>query len=81
MLYCGLDLHARESFLYVIAKRGHRIMSRRVPNQSHSFEEVLGPLVRGRLKVVLEASTMSGWAVEQLRRLVGQHDGVAFLIP
>ena len=69
MLYCGLDLHAKESFLYVIDQRGRRIMSRRVPTQSRCFEEWLGPVVRRRLKVVLEASTMTGWAVEQLRRV------------
>jgi hypothetical protein len=55
MLYCGLDLHAKESFLYVIDHRGRQIMSRRVPTQPRSFKEWLGPLVKRRLKVVLEA--------------------------
>ncbi len=49
MLYCGLDLHAKESYLYVIDKKGHRIMSRRVPTQARSFKEWLGPLVKRRL--------------------------------
>ncbi len=37
MLYCGLDLHAKESYLYVIDKKGHRIMSRSVPTQALFF--------------------------------------------
>ncbi len=68
MLYCGLDLHAKESFLYVIDLRGRQIVSRRVPTQARCFKEWLGPLVRRKLMVVVEASTMTGWAVEQLRR-------------
>ena len=37
MLYGGLDLHAKESYLYVIDKKGHRIMSRSVPTQALFF--------------------------------------------
>ncbi len=48
MLYCGLDLHAKESFLYVIDHRGRRILVRKVPTQPHCFKEWLGPLVRRR---------------------------------
>lgn len=69
MLFCGLDLHSKESFLFVIDKKRHRIMSRSVLTRARCFKEWLGPLVKRRLKVVLEASTMSGWAVERLRRL------------
>ena len=69
MLYCGLDLHAKESYLYVIDQRGRRIMSRSVPTQARCYKEWLGPLVRRKLMVVVEASTMTGWAVEQLRRV------------
>jgi transposase len=68
MLYCGLDLHAKESYLYVIDKIGHRIMSRSVPTQARTFKEWLGPLVRRKLMVIVEASTMTVWAVEQMRR-------------
>jgi transposase len=67
MLYCGLDLHAKESYLYVIDQRGRRIMSRSIPTQARCFKEWLGPLVKRKLKVVVEASTMTNWAVEQLR--------------
>jgi transposase len=69
MLTCGLDLHSKESFLYVIDKKRHWIVSRRVPTQARCFNEWLGPLVRRRLMVIVEASTMSGWAVEHLRGL------------
>lgn len=69
MLYCGLDLHAKESYLYVIDQRGRRIMSRSVLTQARCYKEWLSPLVRRKLMVVVEASTMTGWAVEQLRRV------------
>jgi len=69
MLYCGLDLHSKESYLYIIDGKGHRIMSRSVPTQARSYKEWLGPLVRRKLMVVVEASTMTGWAVEQLRKV------------
>lgn len=51
MLYCGLDLHAKESYLYVIDKKGHRIMSRSVPTQARFLKEWLSPLVRRKLMV------------------------------
>jgi len=44
-------------------------MSRRVPTQARCFKEWLGPLVRRTLMVVVEASTMTVWAVGQLRRV------------
>ncbi len=69
MLYCGLDLHAKESYLYIIDGRGHRIMSRSVPTQARCYKEWLGPLVRRKLMVVVESSTMTSWAVEQLRKV------------
>ena len=59
MLYCGLDLYAKESFLYVIDHRGRNVLVKRVSTQTRSFKESLGPLVKRRLKVVLEASTMT----------------------
>lgn len=31
MLYCGLDLHAKESFLYVIDDTGRKVLA--VPHQ------------------------------------------------
>ena len=67
MLYCGMDLHAKESFLYVIDHRGRRDLVKRVLTQTRSIKESLGPLVRRRLKFVLEASTMTNWAIKQLR--------------
>ena len=44
-------------------------MSRRVSTQARCFKEWLGPLVRRRLMVVVETSTMIVWAVGQLRRV------------
>ncbi|MFQ5916808.1 MAG: hypothetical protein ACE5I0_03240, partial [Candidatus Binatia bacterium] len=69
ILYCGMDLLVKENFLYVIDHRGRRVLVKRVPTHARSFKESLGPLVRRRLKVVLEASTMTKWAVGQLRAL------------
>jgi len=59
MLYCELDLHAKESYLYIIDHRGRQIVSGSVPTQARCFKEWLGPLVRRRLMVVVEASTMT----------------------
>jgi transposase len=68
MLYCGLDLHAKESFFYVLDENGHRVVMRKVATRAQTFKQLVRPLVPQGLNVVLEASTMTRWAVEQLRR-------------
>ena len=30
MLYCGMDLHAKESFVHVIDRKGNRVLVRRL---------------------------------------------------
>jgi transposase len=69
MLYCGMDLHAKESFVHVIDSKGNRVLARRLPTDPKAFEEVLGPLVRRKVRVILEASTMSRWAAAELKEL------------
>ena len=69
MLYCGMDLHAKESFVHVIDRKGERVLARRLPTDPKAFKEVLGPLVRRKVRVILEASTMSRWAAEELKGL------------
>ena len=69
MLYCGLDLHAKESFFYVLDESGHRVVMRKIATRAQTFKQLVRPLVPQGLKVVLEASTMTRWAVEQLRKV------------
>ncbi len=64
MRYCGMDLHAKESFVHVIDRKGERVLARRLLTDPKAFKEVLGPLVRRKVRVILEASTMSRWRLK-----------------
>ncbi len=69
MYYCGLDLHAKSSAYCIVTARGRRVHEGEVPSTRSGFDGMLehsdGELVR----VVLEASTRTRWAAQQLERL------------
>ena len=69
MYYCGLDLHAKSSAYFIVAARGRKIGEGQVPSTRHGFGEMLGRCEGKPVRVVLEASTRTRWAAQQLERL------------
>jgi transposase len=68
MDYVGIDLHKRESQLYVITTDGEPI-EKRIKTERARFAEVLPKLAPAGARVLLEASTESAWAAPFLREL------------
>jgi transposase len=69
MYYCGLDLHAKSSALCIVTARGRRVAEGTVPGARRGFEEMLAHCSGEPVRVVLEASTRTRWAAQQLERL------------
>jgi transposase len=62
----GMDVHKKDSQLYILAEDGE-IIERRIRTEPERFAAVLGPRPRARL--LLEASTESEWVARCLERL------------
>jgi transposase len=62
----GLDLHKRESQLYILAGDG-AVTERRIATTRERFTAVLGD--RSRARILLEASTESEWVAQCLETL------------
>ena len=74
MYYCGFDLHAKSSAYFIVAARGRKIAEGQVPSTRHGFDEMLGRCEGEPVRVVLEASTRTRWAAQQLERLGAGRD-------
>src|SRR5206468_5137008 len=66
MDHIGIDVHKRESQIYILAEGGE-VIERRIRTESERFDAVLG--TRPRARIVLEASTDSEWVARCLEAL------------
>lgn len=69
MYYCGLDLHAKSSAFCMVTARGRRVAEGQVASTRRGFDEMLEHGEGEEVRVVLEASTRTRWAAQQLERL------------
>ena len=66
MDHIGIDVHKRESQIYILAEGGE-IIERRIRTEPERFAAVLG--TRPRARIVIEASTDSEWVARCLEAL------------
>jgi transposase len=66
MDHVGMDVHKKESQLYILTEGGE-IIERRIRTEPDRFAAVLGP--RARTRILIEASTESEWVARCLERL------------
>ena len=66
MDHIGIDVHKRDSQIYILAEGGE-VIERRIRTEPERFDAVLG--TRGRARIVLEASTDSEWVARCLEAL------------
>ena len=66
MDHIGIDVHKRESQIYILAEGGE-VIERRIRTGPERFDAVLG--TRPRARIVLEASTDSEWVARCLEAL------------
>jgi len=65
-LYCGIDLHATNSWLCVIDSEGRRLMERRVPNRLETICDRLEPYREELSGVAVESTFNWYWLVDGL---------------
>ena len=63
MDHIGIDVHKRESQIYILAESGE-VIERRIRTEPERFDAVLG--TRPRARIVIEASTDSEWVARCL---------------
>ena len=66
MDHIGIDVHKRESQIYILAEGGE-VIERRIRTEPERFDAVLG--TRPRARIVLEASTDSEWVARCVEAL------------
>jgi transposase len=66
VFYCGLDLHAKSSAFCLMTRRGKVAHEGEVPSTRSGFQRILEAAKGEEVRVVLEASTRTNWAVRQL---------------
>ena len=66
MDHIGIDVHKRDSQIYILAEGGE-VIERRIRTEPERFDAVLG--TRPRARIVLEASTDSEWVARCLEAL------------
>src|SRR6266540_2149925 len=66
MDHIGIDVHKRESQIYILAESGE-VIERRIRTEPERFDAVLG--TRPRARIVIEASTDSEWVARCLEAL------------
>ena len=66
MDHIGIDVHKRESQIYILAEGGE-VIERRIRTEPERFDAVLG--TRARARIVIEASTDSEWVARCLEAL------------
>ena len=64
MEYVGIDVHQPESQVCIVDEDGRVLLERRVRTRGERFAALLEG--RGRMRVVLEASTESEWVAQAL---------------
>ncbi len=69
MYYCGLDLHAKSSVFCCVNRRGGRVFEEEVLTSRRGFALGLAGVKGKAVKVVVEASTRTAWAVGVLSDL------------
>jgi Transposase len=66
MDHIGIDVHKRESQIYILAEGGE-VIERRIRTEPERFDAMLG--TRSRARIVIEASTDSEWVARCLEGL------------
>lgn len=66
MIYCGIDVASKSSYLYVTTKSGRKLMSGEVETTREGFEKRLRRYVRDGLAIAVEAGNQTAWIYKAL---------------
>jgi transposase len=66
VIYCGIDVASKSSYLYVTTKSGRKLMSGEVETTREGFEKRLRRYVRDGLAIAVEAGNQTAWIYKAL---------------
>lgn len=67
--YCGVDLHQKKSFLYVVDQEGKKREAREIVTSQENFTEFFTPYPLDDITVAVEISSLTFWFCDVLKRL------------
>jgi transposase len=67
--YCGVDLHKKKSYLYVIDINGDKVSSKEIATTQKDFETFFSPYVSSGILVAVEISSLTFWLCDVLYAL------------
>jgi len=66
VIYCGIDVASKSSYLYVTTKSGRKLMSGEVETTREGFEKRLRRYIRDGLAIAVEAGNQTAWIYKAL---------------
>ena len=66
MIYCGIDIASKSSYVYVMNAKGRRLTSGEVPTTKPGLEDRLKRYVARRLRIAIEAGNQTAWIHDAL---------------
>ena len=75
MIYCGIDIASKSSYVYVMNAKGRRLTSGEVPTTKPGLEDRLKRYVARRLRIAIEAGNQTAWIHDALTAMGAKGDG------
>ena len=66
MVYCGIDIASKPSYVYVTDAKGRKLASGEVPTTKPTFESRLKRYVARDLRIAIEAGNQTAWIYDAL---------------
>jgi len=66
VIYCGMDIASKSSYVYVTNARGRKLTSGEVPTTRAAFEDRLKRYVARGLRIAIEAGNQTAWIYDAL---------------
>jgi transposase len=67
--YCGVDLHKKNSYVYVVGLTGEKVQSREISTNQKSFEVFFSSYRASEILLAVEVSSMTFWLCDVLNRI------------
>lgn len=66
--YIGMDVHQRQTYFHILDDAGNTLDKGRIPSEEGKYKDLVKKQKNNEVHVALEASTMSWWVEEELRK-------------
>ena len=69
MIYCGIDIASKSSYIYVTDAKGRKLVSGEVPTTKPTFENRLKRYVARGLRIAIEVGNQTAWIYDALTEM------------